>query len=540
MNADGAPLGCGSAPILTSFHPWTCNKSSGVFAACQAQALAQASRIWPGVAGTYRREKPIDSPVETRHRADVIAILLLLDAAYATVPAPSQPKLIGEQQPECGDLTSAAAIWAVHPIQAQTATCIVRRTASMAALFILLSVMCYATVRRAASSEVEPRWWALTVAFVACAQMSKKCPLMLPRALMLAEYGLCRHPGEQFRFWFDRYLLLARVVQMIHIARYAFLIHGTVSIKMQSAYTFHDFTKTERLPTQHRVSLFHLGQPLVPLPERFSLENDFQILRGWLSPTSTYAAIAFLALWLIGGLVAFFSRRYRIVGFLALFPLAVLVPESTVHGLEVVFEHRMYLPSAALVALLALGVQHTIKVVPGTAMVSAGFTLLVIALLATAAVMRLPEWRDEVTLGQANIRNAPTSWRARLSYGIALQRQGRLAEATEAIVVGARLAGDDRKGLEIAAVALSEMDRLQPAIELLSRLQELNSETPYLRQQKLLGRLLLRCGRATEARRALAAARRSAPRDTEVDALFDLADRIDPTVTVDAECVRGS
>ena len=432
----------------------------------------------------------------------------------------------------------AAAIWAVHPIQVQAVTYIVQRMASMVALFFLASVVCYIAARRTEGFAKALLWWALTVAFAACALMSKENALMLPPALILAEYGLCRRPGAQFRYWFDRYLWLAVVVLTLYVALDLFVIQGPVSVKMNFAYIFRDFTMEERILTQPRVLLFHLGQLLWPLPDRFSLEHDFQISQGLLSPPSTLAAIVFLAVWLVGGLIAFFSRHYRIIGFLALFPLVVLIPESTVHGLEMVFEHRMYLPSAALVALLALAVQRTITAVPGTAQVCATVTVLVIGLLAAATVVRLPEWRDEVTLGQANIRNAPTAWRPRLSYGIALKRQGRHAEATEAIVTGARLAGDDRKGLEIAAVALSEMDRLPQAIALLSRLQELNVKAPYVRQQKLLGQMLLRCGRPAEARQALAVARQSAPWDTEVDALLDLADRIDRSATVAAECAR--
>lgn len=430
----------------------------------------------------------------------------------------------------------AAAAWALHPIQVQAVTYVVQRMASMVALFFIVSVIAYVQGRLSHSLARRLGWFSLALLAGYCAMLSKENALMLPPVLLLAEYGLCRSGGPQFRHWIDRYLWLAVVLVAVYILLDLFVLEGPVRVKMNFAYIYRDFTMEERILTQPRVILFHLGQMLWPLPERFSLEHDFEISRGLLSPPSTLAAMLFIAAWLAAGLRALFSANQRVIGFLLVFPLVAMIPENTVHGLEMVFEHRMYLPSVGLFAAGAVLVARALRSRRSHVPSAAAAACAVVVALGIATFLRLPEWRDEISLGRANIRNAPTYWRPWMSYGIALQHNGEFDAARDALAHGVSLAGNDRNALEIAAHADSEMGYLGDAIGLLRRLQDLNENTPYVRQQRLLGRLLIRCGDFDGARHALHIAQTSAPWDTETLDMLKQLDSMPSAGPADQAC----
>ncbi|MCB1889286.1 MAG: tetratricopeptide repeat protein [Rhodocyclaceae bacterium] len=409
---------------------------------------------------------------------------------------------------------AAGAMWAVHPIQVQAVTYIVQRMASMVALFYLVTAIAYVAARTSHSLSRGLAWGALCAAAAYCAFLSKENALMIPATLIVAEYGVCRLNGPIFRHPWDRYVWLLIALAAVYVVADLFYIEGPLRAKHSYAYIHRDFTMEERLLTQPRVLFFHLGQMAWPLPDRFSLEHGFVTSTGWLSPATTLPAIAGVALWLLCGFVALFSRRGRIAGYLLLFPLIALVPEGTFHGLEMVFEHRMYLPGVALFALVALAVRYLIEARPGLALPIAAIGLVVIALCAWSTIERLPAWRNGVTLGEANVRAAPRAPRAWLNYGIAQAQAGDAGNAGANMVRAVELGWQNRQVLDLAAPAMVSVSLRAEAIDVLMRLRAINQGTPVPRHELLLGDLLAECGRFGEARAAYARAQSVMPWDT--------------------------
>lgn len=251
----------------------------------------------------------------------------------------------------------AALAWAVHPIQVQGVTYIVQRMASMVALFMLISV--YAYVRGRTAPMWSPRLIWFVVAFVAgaAAFYSKENASILPLWILLAEYTVCRPKGPVFRWWFDRYLWLAGGLVFLYVVIDLFVVKGPLAVKFGSYGNYHqlDYGMSERLLTQARVWWFHIGQMLWPMPGRFGLEHDFSISRGFFQPRTTFLSILGVLGILVMGMLLLFRPRWRVVAFLLLSPFVLLIPEGTIVGLELIFEHRMYLPSVALLGLLLLG-----------------------------------------------------------------------------------------------------------------------------------------------------------------------------------------
>lgn len=120
------------------------------------------------------------------------------------------------------------------------------------------------------------------------------------------------------------------------------------------SYDARSFTLLERLLTEPRVLLFYLSQMLLPIPDRFALIHDIDVSTSLWQPWTTLPAILFWAGW--AGLALFLADKRPFVAFALLFFLLNHVVESSFLPLELIYEHRNYLPTLMLYPLAAMGV----------------------------------------------------------------------------------------------------------------------------------------------------------------------------------------
>ena len=323
--------------------------------------------------------------------------------------------------------TAATVLWAVHPIQVQSVTYIVQRMASIAALFMLVTLIAY--VRARAGRHRWP-WYALATFSATAACLSKETAYILPALILLAEYTLCRKVQERIRSRLDYLVLALPVVASIYVAVDLAILRGPLWEYVMPAYSSRDFSLTERLLTQPRVIFFHLGQILFPLPDRFSIEHTFQPSTGLFQPWMTAFAIVGMAAWIAGGIWLSLRSKFPAAGFLTLWVPATLAIESSIVPLEMVFEHRMYLPSVGLAGLAALGLHR----LAGTRLQPASIVLAVVVAIGfmVATIVRVPTWRTSVSLYEQAVRIAPDAPRAWTNLGAAYAEQDRSADAVNA------------------------------------------------------------------------------------------------------------
>lgn len=323
--------------------------------------------------------------------------------------------------------TLATALWALHPIQVQAVTYIVQRMTALAALFMLIAVIAYIRARR--DRRVLP-WMPLALVSSVAACLSKENAYVLPLLFLLAEYTLCRPPGLAARTTLDKALLALPGAIAAYVALDLALLHGPVWDFIAPGYAHRDFTLTERLLTQPRVIFFHLGQILLPLPTRFSIEHDLALSRSLLEPWTTLPALAGLVAWILAGVWLSLRERYATAGFFVLWIPATLAIESSIVPLEMIFEHRMYLPSVGLAGLAALAIRRLMQ--RGAGRPALGVGLLLAALLLTATIARVPAWRSSVTLYEQAVRTAPGLPRAWANLATAYAGEDRHREAIAA------------------------------------------------------------------------------------------------------------
>jgi Flp pilus assembly protein TadD len=399
-----------------------------------------------------------------------------------------------------------AALWLAHPIQVQAVTYIVQRMALMAALFTLLSVICYVCGRRAERRGAG--WFALALLAFAAGVSSKESAWITPALWWLAEFGLLRPQGPLLRNALDRVLFALPFVLLLLVVLDFASGQGPLSQRFLPGYAARSFTFAERMLTQPRVLLLHVSQFLWPLPQRFSIEHDMALSRGWMDPPATLAAMAALFAWCLAGLAALWRARLRVVGFFMLWLPLTLAIESSVVPLEMIFEHRMYLPTVGLVGLLVLGLVHieTMR----SRRVAVLLVLVAVAGVAWATQQRVLVWRSDLTLYSDALRHAPDSARALSGHGQALLEAGRFAEAEPELARAIALDPEAAEAMEKMAVILLDRGDLAGADRLLRRALELRGGRHGILNH--LGEIHMQTGNYALAREMFAQAALKAPK----------------------------
>jgi hypothetical protein len=172
-------------------------------------------------------------------------------------------------------------------------------------------------------------------------------------------------------------------------------------------YAGREFTLGERLLSETRVIFIYLRLLLVPAPGAFTLfHDDLQLSRGWLSPPTTLLAGAGL---LAISLLVYARRRrqpYLLFGW-GWFLLGHVL-ESTVIPLELMHEHRNYLPGLGIVVAVALVLAEGLAS-PARARLRQACAALALLILAGVTLSRAALWVDPLLQMETELEHHPAS-----------------------------------------------------------------------------------------------------------------------------------
>ncbi len=250
----------------------------------------------------------------------------------------------------------SAVLWAINPVQTQAVTYIVQRMASMTALFFVLAVHSYLLARRAATSR--QRWGHLLCCalFFLLALGSKENAVTLLPSLLLIEWLFLKRDD-----WFAKLLfrlLVAANLLLLLAATYYIVDHGYLQ-SLTSPIGSRPFSLGERLLTQPSILLFYLSLLLYPSPARLSIDHSFPLSTSLLQPWTTLPAILAVVGLIVLGLCS--RKRWPLLSLAILFYFINHAVESTIIPLELIFEHRNYLPSFFLFLPVAAGLQWALN-----------------------------------------------------------------------------------------------------------------------------------------------------------------------------------
>ena len=322
----------------------------------------------------------------------------------------------------------AAAIWLLHPIHVSTVLYAVQRMAQLSTLFMLAGLLVFTRYRLrwarsgAGAGEVLAAllWIALLSMF---SLLSKENGALLPWLIVVIEVTLfrgvwCGH-SRKLLIWLGWFALVLPVLLVLAL----YLVAPELLL---GRYGGREFTLSERLLTQGRVLWQYLSWMLVPnIMSMGFFHDDIVVSRGLWWPLTTFLSLLGWAIVLSAAIV--WHKRYPLIAFAFFFYLVAHSMESTVLPLEMVFEHRNYLPGVGFALLAALGLFKGVARLERLRLRTAVGGVL--CLLAVLLFVRTTAWSDEVSLARFNVINHPHSPRANFFYANSLFKRFQQAQA---------------------------------------------------------------------------------------------------------------
>jgi Flp pilus assembly protein TadD len=257
--------------------------------------------------------------------------------------------------------------------------------------------------------------------------------------------------------------------------------------------------------TQTKVLFTYLKLTFWPWPLAIHYEMPYLTTLGdawlWLVPTVLLAI----------GIAVLSWRRYS-VGFVGAWVFLILSPTLVVPIVtEVAAERRMYLPMAALVTLLVVGIyvltQQTAsrldsasnrKSIPRwPAVFVAGFAFVVAMVFSLVSFHRLEAYHDEISLWQDNVLRQPDDSVSHNNLGMAFAQAGQLPEAMKEFEETIRLDPKHASAHNNLSYFLNRLGRTQEAIQQAELALRINPKSPDAHNN--LGNALAEMGRKQEA-----------------------------------------
>jgi protein O-mannosyl-transferase len=317
---------------------------------------------------------------------------------------------------------AAALIWLVHPLQTESVTYIIQRAESLMGLFYLLTLYC--GIRGLGSSR--SLWWFVAAIAASALGMTTK-EVMVSAPIMMLLYDRLFVAASFREIVRRRWAFYAGLA-----ATWALILLLLASSKVsESTGATAGLTPWRYLVTQLGVIVHYLRLSFWPSP----LVLDYT----WKLPQTVWDVLpsALVVLALAAGAVLSF-RRLPLVSFWGAWFFLILAPSSSILPIaDLAFEHRMYLPLAAIVVLVVVGTHEAIELLiarlgaPDALRrgVLIGLLLVVVLLLGATTVRRNEDYRSDVAIWTDTVSKRPDNARAQNNLGNALLKRERTEEA---------------------------------------------------------------------------------------------------------------
>ena len=308
----------------------------------------------------------------------------------------------------------------MNPIQIQAVTYIVQRMTSMAAMFYIIGIYFYLRGRQSNHTKHQRILLGTCCISFVCALMSKENAAMMPASLLLIEVIFYRDLATLMRM--RKHVLLLTVTGVLVILLSIAIFKMGFFDFLFKGFATRPFTLWQRLLTEPRIVLFYISQIFYPLPARLSITHDITVSTSLMSPWTTLPSI--LAILVLIGIGIWLVKKRPVLAFSILFFFLNHVIESTILPLELIFEHRNYLPSMFIFLPMASGLIYLLNLYRSKnrlmVAVIAAFVTLTITGLGCFTYIRNRDWRTQASLWQDAMRKAPQDARPVVNLAIQL------------------------------------------------------------------------------------------------------------------------
>ncbi len=320
-------------------------------------------------------------------------------------------------------------IWAIHPIHATAVTYIVQRMASMAGMFTVMSLYVYLKARTARTRAGKIVGFMACGLLMLCAFATKENSAMLPVSLFFYEIILIRGVAHLNLKKMVRWGLPALVMLILAGMLYIHPAH------LLDGYQHRPYTAVERVMTESRVVLYYLKMLFYPLLSEMTLVHDVDVSTSLWSPWTTLPSIILVGMIFLS---AFFwlPRRQPLIAFAVVFFFINHAIEGSFIGLELIYEHRNYIPSMLLFLIPAMLLLHALNFFSYHRKIRMLYVVSAAVILAsmghsTYAYSNL--FRHGLIFWRDNARKSPYLSVVQNNYGVALLKNGFNDKAFQAL-----------------------------------------------------------------------------------------------------------
>jgi tetratricopeptide (TPR) repeat protein len=374
-----------------------------------------------------------------------------LEALSLSLPCP--PGLHSEEARfiKCFIPFAVALLFVCHPVQTQAVTYIVQRYASMVAVFYFASVLAYIRARMACIED-RSRWVIGLLSFctllaVVLAMRCKETAYTLPLMLVVAELFLFRGQLLRNRMFVGGMALILLAIPTLRVVQHGFggLEDIYFSIKHSTMEEL-TYSRSDYLMTQFRVVATYLRLLIVPV--NLNLDYDIPLQKTFFALPVLLPLMLHLALLSCSAALFIRSKRLmtqqsgghggiclRLASFgIIWFYLTLMVESSFIPILDVMFEHRVYLPSAGgFLAFSAIAAALASKR-PSTRTSAWVLLAAVCCVLTVATIQRNRIWNDDLLLWEDTARKSPNKPRVLANLTAAYLRNNKPEKALPLLI----------------------------------------------------------------------------------------------------------
>jgi tetratricopeptide (TPR) repeat protein len=332
----------------------------------------------------------------------------------------------------------ASFLFAAHPVQTQAVSYITQRFASLTALFYLLSLASYLKWR---TSPGRGRFFFYGIALLSAiaAQFTKETGFTLPAVILLTEFAFFRRSGGMGKRLsaLVPFLLTMAIIPALLFGPELFASEASglsettrkLQLRDLEAISSHDY-----LATQFRVMVTYFRLLVLPIGQ--NIDYDYPLLTSFFAPEVLFPALFVIFIFLSGVFLMVRGRRGSglslIAGYgIVFFFMAISIESSVIPILDVIYEHRLYLPNAGaalFVSAMLIWLFETAKrrfnLKASVLAFSIVSTIVLVLPLAIATWSRNNLWNDDILFWRDVAAKSPVKARVRNNLGNVLYKKG--------------------------------------------------------------------------------------------------------------------
>ncbi|HAK88618.1 MAG TPA: tetratricopeptide repeat-containing protein [Nitrospiraceae bacterium] len=400
--------------------------------------------------------------------------------------------------------------FACHPVQTQAVTYIWQRVTSLASMFYLLSLVLYIRWRLSykdteyRSQNTEEKRNVFHIKSMLCylssvicailAMKTKEISFTLPVVIMLYEFLFFNRPSPGRILYLIPFLLTMPIVPLDRITAdkpFEELIGDVAgATRVQT-----DMPRLDYMFTQFRVIVTYIR--LIFLPINQTLDYDYPVYRSFFDLRVLASFFFLLLIFSTGIFLVYRHKKFdavsRLIAFgIFWFFITLSVESSIIPIVDVIFEHRLYLPSvgafAAIIAAVFLLLRGSIE--KSKIILTLG---IVVIILTIGTYMRNNIWQNEISLWEDVVSKSPNNARGYNNLGLAYSRVNLLVKALDMFTGAVELKPDYAEAYNNRGVMYGGIGQPEKAIVEFGRAIKLKPD--YAEAYNHLGAIYGRAGR---------------------------------------------